>query len=192
MIRRAVALVLFLGLLAAPLSAAAQSVGTVYRIGYLTIGSPSTAGSSSGSARPLRQVFEQALHERGWVTGKNVVIAYRYAEGKADRLPALAAELVRLEPQVIVAVPTASARAAKDATGTIPIVMWGVPDPIGERLIASFARPGGNVTGVTGVPPWESLGKQRQRGTSSGHSMRRSGAPAQRAALQHSRGGVSS
>jgi len=140
------------GLLAAPLAAEAQQAGTVYRIGYLSIGSPS----------PLRQVFEEALRERGWVTGKNVVIAYRYAEEKSDRLPALAAELVRLEPQVIVAAPTASAKAAKDATSTIPIVMWGVPDPVGERLIASFARPGGNVTGITGVPPWESSAKQLQ------------------------------
>jgi putative ABC transport system substrate-binding protein len=143
---------LTLGLFTAPLVAGAQQAGTVYRIGYL----------STGSRGPLQEVFEQALRERGWVTGKNLVIAYRYAEGKFDRLPALAAELVRLEPQVIVAAPTAPARAAKDATSTIPIVMWGVPDPIGEKLIASFARPGGNVTGVTGVPPWESLGKQLQ------------------------------
>ncbi len=142
-----------LGLVTAPLVAEAQQAGMVYRIGYLAIGSP---------PNPYNPVFEQALRERGWVTGKNLVIAYRYAEGKYDRLPALAAELVRLEPQVIVAAPTAPARAAKDATKTIPIVMWGVPDPIGERLIASFARPGGNVTGVTGVPPWESLAKQLQ------------------------------
>jgi ABC-type uncharacterized transport system substrate-binding protein len=138
-----------LGLFTAPRVAAAQQAGTVYRIGYLSTGSP---------RNPYGPVFEQALRERGWVTGKNLVIAYRYAEGKFDRLPALAAELVRLEPQVIVA----PARAAKDATSTIPIVMWGVPDPIGERLIASFARPGGNVTGVTGVPPWESLAKPQQ------------------------------
>ncbi len=96
------------------------------------------------------------------MTGKNLIIAYRYAEGKYDRLPGLAAELVRLEPQVIVTAATSAAIAAKGATSTIPIVMWGVPDPIGERLIASFARPGGNVTGVTGVPPWESSGKQLQ------------------------------
>jgi putative ABC transport system substrate-binding protein len=96
------------------------------------------------------------------VTGENLVITYRSAEGKYDRLPALAAELVRLEPQVIVAVPTAAARAAKDATSTIPIVMMNVSDPIGEGLIASFARPGGNVTGLTLTPTLEIYGKQLQ------------------------------
>ena len=143
---------LALGLLTVPPVAEAQQAAAVHRVGYLAPGSPS----------PLLQVFEEALRERGWVTGKNLVITYRYAEGKYDRLPTLAAELVRLDPQVIVAAPTAPARAAKNATSTIPIVMWGVPDPIGEQLIASFARPGGNVTGVTGVPPWEALGKQLQ------------------------------
>jgi len=96
------------------------------------------------------------------VTGQNLVIEFRSAEGKYDRLPALAAELVRLEPRVIVAVPTAAARAAKDATSTIPIVMWGVSDPIGEGLIASFARPGGNVTGLTITPTLETYAKQLQ------------------------------
>ena len=133
--------------------AGAQPGGSVYRVGYLSTGSP---------PNPFATVFEQALRERGWVTGKNLVVAYRFAEGENDRLPALAADLVRLEPQVIVAAPTGPAKAAKNATSTIPIVMWGVPDPVGERLIASFARPGGNVTGVTGVPPWESLAKQLQ------------------------------
>ena len=144
---------LTVGLFTAPRVAEAQQAGTVYRIGYLSTGSP---------PHPYGPVFEQALRERGWATGSNLVIEYRYAEGKFDRLPALAAELVRLKPQVIVAAPTAPARAAKDATSRIPIVMWGVPDPIGEKLIASFARPGGNVTGVTGVPSWESLAKQLQ------------------------------
>jgi putative ABC transport system substrate-binding protein len=142
---------LALGLCAAPLVAGAQQAGAV-QIGYLSIGHPS----------PLLQVFEQALRERGWVTGKNLIISYRYAEYKYERLPGLASELVRLQPKVIVAAPTAAARAAKDATRTIPIVIWGVPDPVGEGLIASFARPGGNVTGVTGVPPLESTAKQLQ------------------------------
>jgi putative ABC transport system substrate-binding protein len=82
--------------------------------------------------------------------------------GKYDQLPALAAELVRLEPKVIVAVQTAPALAAKDATSTIPIVMVTVSDPIGEGLIASFARPGGNVTGLTITPTWEIHAKQLQ------------------------------
>jgi putative ABC transport system substrate-binding protein len=142
---------LSLALCAAPLVAAAQAPGTA-QIGYLSTGGPS----------PLRRVFEDALRERGWVAGKNLVIEYRYAEEKSERLPALAAELVRLEPKVIVAAPTAAAKAVKVATSTIPIVIWGVPDPVGEGLIASFARPGGNVTGVTGVPPWESSAKQLQ------------------------------
>jgi putative ABC transport system substrate-binding protein len=96
------------------------------------------------------------------VPGKNLIVEYRFAEEKYDRLPALAAELVRLELQVIVAVPTAAARAAKQATSTVPIVMSGVADPIGEGLIASFARPGGNVTGVTSSFSWAAYGKQLQ------------------------------
>jgi putative ABC transport system substrate-binding protein len=140
-----------LGLLSVPLVVEAQQAGKVYRIGYI-----------AASRGTLRRVFEQALRERGWVAGENIVIEYRYGEEKYDRLPALAAELVRLEPQVIVAVPTASVRAAKDATSTIPIVMWGVADPIGEGLIASFARPGGNVTGVTGATSLQTYAKNLQ------------------------------
>jgi putative ABC transport system substrate-binding protein len=141
-------------LLAAPLAADAQQAGKVYRIGLLGAGSQVTSEN--------RQAFEQALRERGWVTGENLVIAYRYAEGQYDRLPALAAEMVRLEPQVIVAVPTAAARAARDATSTIPIVMLLVSDPIDEGLIASVARPGGNVTGLTLTPTREIFAKQLQ------------------------------
>ena len=94
--------------------------------------------------------------------GENLVIAYSFAEGKYDRLPALAAELVRLEPRVIVAVPTVAARAARDATTTIPIVMLFVGDPIAEGLIVSLARPGGNVTGLTLTPTREIFAKQLQ------------------------------
>ena len=145
---------LTLGLLAATL-ADAQQVGKVYHIGVLSIG-------ARGPNDHLFLAFEQALRERGWATGENLVIAYRYAEGKYDRLPALAAELVRLEPKVIVAVQTAPVRATKDATSTIPIVMVTVSDPIGEGLIASFGHPGGNVTGVTVTPTWEIHAKQLQ------------------------------
>jgi len=144
-----------LGLLAAPLGADAQQAVKVSRIGVLLIG-------GRGPAEHLLQAFEQALRERGWVTGQNLVIEYRGAEGRYDRLPALAAELVRLEPQVLVAVGTAAARAAKDATSKIPIVMVNVTDPIREGLIASFARPGGNVTGFTFVPTREMYAKQLQ------------------------------
>ena len=146
--------VLTLGLFTMPLVAAAQQAGKVYQIGYLS------AGIRAGG--PSFQLFEQVLRERGWVTGKNLVITYRFAEEKYDRLPALAAELVRLEPQLIVAVPMASVRAAKGATSTIPIVMWGVSNPIGEGLITNFARPGGNVTGFTGTTSFETLPKLLQ------------------------------
>ena len=142
---------LTLGLFIAPLGAGAQA-GKVYRIGYLADGSPG----------PFLQEFELGLRERGWVMGENLVITHRHAEGKYDRLPALAAELARPGPRVIVALSTAAARAAKNATNTIPIVMWGVADPIGEGLVASFARPGGNVTGLTGVLPFETYSKQMQ------------------------------
>jgi ABC-type uncharacterized transport system substrate-binding protein len=147
---------LTLGTLAAPLTAESQQAGKVYRVGFLAWGS---RGAHSEHAF---QAFEQGLRERGWVTGENLVITYRFAEGQFDRLPALAGELVRIEPHVIVAVPTAATRAAKDVTSTIPIVMLNVSDPIGDRLIASFARPGANVTGLTITPTWEIYAKQLQ------------------------------
>jgi putative ABC transport system substrate-binding protein len=149
---------------AAPLAVGAQPGDKVYRIGFLSV---------ANARGPFHQVFEQALAERGWVAGKNVIIEYRFAEEKYDRLPTLASELVRLEPQVIVAVPTASARAAKNATSTISIVMSGVADPISEGLIASFARPGGNVTGVTGSLTWATYAKQLQLLKDAAPSVRR-------------------
>jgi len=131
-------------LLAAP-AGRAQEAGKVHRIGYLAVGRREN--------QPFLPVFEQALRERGWTPGNTLAIAYRYAEEEYDRLPALAAELVRLEPQVIVTPTAVGTRAAKNATSTIPIVMWGVFDPVGQGLVASFARPGGNVTGFTDTPP---------------------------------------
>ena len=141
------------GLLAAPLAAQAQPAGKVYRIGYL-------AGGTSTSAPHLLEAFRQGLRERGWVEGQNIVIDYRFAEGRLDRLPDLAAELVRLKVDIIVATPTPSAAAAKNATGTIPIVMIGAGDPVGQGLIASLARPGGNVTGLSYGVGQEIFGKQ--------------------------------
>jgi putative ABC transport system substrate-binding protein len=130
------------GALAAPLVAKAQPVGKVYRIGYLS--------ASSGTSNPrVLEAFRQGLRELGWVEGQNIVIEYRWAEGRFDRLADLAAELVRLKVDVIVAAPTPAALAAKNATGTIPIVGMSLTDPVGLGLIASLARPGGNVTGVS-------------------------------------------
>src|SRR5262245_23257167 len=140
--RRAFITVLGGGLLGAPLLAEAQPPGKVYRMGYLY------SGSATSSPR-APEAFREGLRELGWVEGRNIVIDYRFAEGRFDRLPDLAAELVRLKVNVIVAWPTPPAIAAKNATGTIPIVMIGVGYPIELGLIASLARPGRNVTGVS-------------------------------------------
>jgi putative ABC transport system substrate-binding protein len=141
------------GLLAAPLAATAQQTGKVYRIGYLSGG--------SSTLTHLIDAFRQGLRELGWVEGQNIVIDYRFAEGRYDRLPDLAAELVRLKVDVIVASPSPPAAAAKNATGTIPIVMIGAgADPVGQGLITSLARPGGNVTGLSYSVGQEIFGKQ--------------------------------
>jgi putative tryptophan/tyrosine transport system substrate-binding protein len=128
------------GLIVAGLAAEAQQVGKVYRLGYLSSHSPDTFRID---------VLRQALRESGWVEGKNLVIESRSADGKLDRLPTLAAQLVALNVDAIVAVPTVSALAAKRATAKIPIVFTHVSDPIGSGLVTSLARPGGNVTGFT-------------------------------------------
>ena len=124
----------------APLSADAQSTGNARRIGLLS--------SCTGDV-PAVAAFRQGLRELGWVEGQNIVIDYRFAEGRVNRLPDLAAELVGLKVDVIVAGPTPPAVAAKKATGTIPIVMVGAADPVELGLIESLARPGGNVTGLS-------------------------------------------
>jgi ABC-type uncharacterized transport system substrate-binding protein len=129
------------GLLAAPLAAEAQPVGKSARIGYL---------ANNLTANPhLREAFLQGLRDLGYVEGRNVVIEYRSAEGKSERLPALAAELVALEVDVIVAPGTPLALAAKQATRTLPIVFAAVGNPVGSGLATSLARPGGNVTGLS-------------------------------------------
>jgi len=141
---------------AASLAADAQQSGKVYRIGYLS------TGSASGTyTRPL-EAFRQGLRELGWHEGRNVLIEYRYAEGRADRLPALAHELVKLNVDVIVASPTPSALAARNATPTIPIVAMSLTEPVAVGLVASLARPGGNVTGLTYGVDTEIFGKQLQ------------------------------
>ena len=104
-------------------------------------------------ARVLLDVFRQALGDLGYVEGRNFVIENRWADGKSERFPALAAELVRLKVDLIVAGATPQARAAKQATTTIPIVAWAMQDPVKDGLVASLARPGGNVTGLTFLGP---------------------------------------
>ena len=133
-------------LFAVAVIAEAQQPKKVYRIGYL---SPSDPATESARAEAIRL----ALRERGYIEGQNIAIEYRYAEGKHDRFPELAAELVRLKVDIIVvAGGDLLIRAAKNATKTIPIVMVGQgPDPVEAGLVESLARPGGNVTGVTNL-----------------------------------------
>ena len=146
--------VLAVSLLAAPLAADAQQAGKVPRIGFLGVTSPS-------DRPPLLDAFRQGLRELGWVEGQNIVIDYRYAEGRVGRLTDLAAELVRLKVDLIIGSNgTQVATAAKNATETIPIVMIFVRDPVRNGLIASLARPGGNVTGVSGSAGLEMFAKQ--------------------------------
>jgi putative ABC transport system substrate-binding protein len=121
------------------------------------IGFQSAAFPSANAARI--EAFRQALRELGYVEGKNIVIEYRYAEGKLDRLSELAAELVRLKVDVIVTAAPSSTRAAKKATSTIPIIMAFDNDPVGSGFVASLARPGGNITGLSNLAP-EISGKQ--------------------------------
>jgi putative ABC transport system substrate-binding protein len=139
------------GLLAAPLAAEAQSAAKVPRIGYLA---PNLAASPH-----LREAFRQGLRDLGYVESQNVVIEYRSAEGKPERLPALAAELVALKVDVIVGPGTPTALAARQATRTLPIVFATAADPVGSGLVTSLARPGGNVTGLSILAP-ELVGKR--------------------------------
>jgi putative tryptophan/tyrosine transport system substrate-binding protein len=121
--------------------AEAQQPGKVLHIGFLS--------SGASSASENIEVIRQRLRELGYVEGKNIAFEYRGAEGKLDRFPALAAELVRLKVDVIVTQGTPAATAAKNATKTIPIIMSGGTDPVATGLVQSLARPGGNITGVT-------------------------------------------
>ena len=139
-------------LFALSFSAQAQQPENIPRIGYLEAVSPSISAVRT-------EAFRQGLRELGYVEGKNIVTEYRYAEGKRDRLPALAAELVRLKVDVIVTAGASATRAAKKATSTIPIVMAQDSDPVGKGVVASLARPGGNITGLSTLAP-EISGKQ--------------------------------
>ncbi len=139
------------GFLAAPFPALGQQPAKVPRVGYL---------STSLAANPrITDAFRQGLRDLGYVEGRNVVIEYRSVEGKLERFPALAAELVALKVDVIVAANTQAALAAKQATRTIPIVFAGPADPVSSGLVTSLARPGGNLTGLLSLPTMELLGK---------------------------------
>jgi len=152
MMREIIALALCAVLLTLCVSVEAQQRAKVPRIGYL--------GGISYSASSARvEAFRQGLRELGYVEGKNIIIEWRYAEGKVDRLPALAAELVRLKVDVIVSAAPPGTRSAKQATATIPIVMAFDDDPVGSGFVASLARPGGNITGLSALSP-EMSGKR--------------------------------
>jgi putative ABC transport system substrate-binding protein len=137
----------------APLIARAQAPGKVSRVGVL---SPVAYDSDSAELG----AFRQRLADLGWVAGRNLELVLRDADGKYDRLPDVAAELVRLKVDVIVTITTPGAEAAKRATSTIPIVMAGSGDPVQRGLVASLARPGGNITGLTNYPGPEFAVKQ--------------------------------
>ncbi|HEV8456700.1 MAG TPA: ABC transporter substrate-binding protein [Methylomirabilota bacterium] len=138
------------GLVAAPLAAEAQQAGKVYRVGVLL---------HDGAPPGLLEVFREGLHELGYVEGENITIELRNAAGTNERLSALADELVRLKVDVILAVNTPAAQAAKKATPAIPIVMTRIGDPVKSGLVRSLARPGGNVTGLSVNTP--ELGPKR-------------------------------
>jgi putative ABC transport system substrate-binding protein len=152
--RRAFIAVVGGGILAAPLVADGQPARKLYRIGYLTV-------PSRESAQGVARSFQSGLQDLGWVEGQNVAIDYRFAGSRLDRLPDLAAELA-LRADVIVAGANAAVTAARNATRTTPIVMFLAIEPVASGLVASLARPGGNVTGLTLTAGPEIYGKQLQ------------------------------
>jgi len=141
---RGVVIVLTLTLLAAALAGEAEAAGKTYRIGWL-----GTAVQTEPEKERLWGPFYRRLSELGYVEGKNAIIERRYSQGKLERFPILAAELVRLNMDVIVTVGTPASQAAQKATRDIPIVMTGVVDPVGAGLVGSLARPSGNITGLS-------------------------------------------
>jgi putative tryptophan/tyrosine transport system substrate-binding protein len=134
------------GALAMPLGSFAQQQGKVWRVGFLSQRRVEISDSDY-----YYGPFRKGMRELGYVEGQNLVIEWRSAEGSNERLPGLAAELVNLKVDVIVSAATPATSAAKNATATIPIVMVGVGDPVGAGLVKSFARPGGNITGLSNL-----------------------------------------
>ena len=149
--RIGLAVVLAVGLLA-PLAAEAQQASKVFRLGYLSAGTSTTAST-------FETAFREGLRELGYIEDQNIAIEYRWAEGKYERLPELAAELVRMKVDVILSVTTPATQAAKAATRTIPIVFTLVADPVASGLVASLARPSGNITGLPSIAS-DIVGKQ--------------------------------
>jgi putative ABC transport system substrate-binding protein len=133
------------GFLAGPLASEAQQAEKVYRVGYLA------SSFSSGAGGVLMASFGQGMRELGYVEGRNLVLEARFAEGKLERLPSLAQELIRLNPDVLFVATTPGSLAAKAATATIPIVFVAVADPVGAGLVQNLARPGANITGITHI-----------------------------------------
>jgi putative tryptophan/tyrosine transport system substrate-binding protein len=152
MTRRLIVLLvtLALGFLVTPLATEAQSVAKTPRIGIL---------NPAFDPHPPLEAFRQGLHDLGYVDGHNIVLEYRFADGRFERLPELAVELVRLQVDVILAVGVPAVRAAQHTTGTIPIVFPVASDPVGQGLVAGLAQPGGNITGVSFQDP-EFMGKR--------------------------------
>jgi putative ABC transport system substrate-binding protein len=155
MIQRRSFLVGAVGLLAAPLGAEAQQAGRVYRLGILRQTVPEPP-----NPRSTMILLSTGLRELGYVEGQNLAIEHRFAGGRIERLPELARELVQLKMDIIVAVAPNAIRAARDATTTIPIVMYGGADPIAAGIVTSLARPGGNLTGVLIAPGHTLVGKK--------------------------------
>ncbi len=164
--RRHFLLTALAGALAVPLAAEAQHPDKLYRIGVLERTSPAINAANLDS-------FRQGLHALGYVDGKSYAIEYRAAEGRDERFPGLAAELVRLNVDLILTRGTTAALAAKNATATIPVVILGVGDPVAQGIVASLAHPGGNVTGLSAavtqiyggaIPGYRSAASRREKG----------------------------
>jgi len=134
------------GVVASPLAAGAQQAGKVYRVGFL-------GNSTAALEANLVQPFREGLRDLGYVEGRDVLIEYRWADGKYDRFPALAAELAAAKVDVIVTAGTPAALAVKKTAASIPLVMVAVGDPVAVGLVADLARPGGNVTGLSSIAP---------------------------------------
>jgi putative ABC transport system substrate-binding protein len=164
-LRQVAIAVLALGLPVAPSPSPGQPPAKIYRLGWISVspgGYETDPHQCPIQGSPLWQAWVEGLRERGYLPGQNLVIECRWTEGREERAPALAAELVRLKVDLLVAFSTANVRAAQQATSALPIVMAGVMEPVRKGLVASLAYPGGNVTGLTNTVGAEVEGKRLQ------------------------------